>query len=173
MVDMEKRLLAASPLKPFVWKRFIFSLWKIPMEEISIFVNFANLFHRSTPRSILLVKCHPNALFLLDTDVFKGPRLWTLRILDSQIHFKPTEIFQYTHFSSSQPFNTKKRFIKREALRLLRTNSVKEIFFKYKRDFEQSLCNRGYPTALVHNILTEVQFSDRTEPLRNKTKKAK
>ena len=109
----------------------------------------------------------------LDTDVFKGPRLSTLRILDSQTYFKPTEIFQYTHFSSCQPFITKNRFIKGEALRLLRTNSVKEIFFKYKRDFEQSLCNRGYPTALVHKILTEVQFSDRTEALRNKTKKAK
>ena len=34
-------------------------------------------------------------------------------------------------------------------------------------------CNRGYPTALVHKILTEVQFSDRTEALRNKTKKVK
>ena len=45
MADMEKRLLAASPLKTFVWKRFIFSLWKIPMEEVSIFVNFANSFH--------------------------------------------------------------------------------------------------------------------------------
>ena len=46
-------------------------------------------------------------------------------------------------------------------------------FCKYKQDFEQRLCNRGYPTALVHKILTEVQFSDRTEALRNKTKNAK
>ena len=48
LADLEKRLLAASPLKPFVWKRFIddiFSLWNIPMEEVSIFVNFANSFH--------------------------------------------------------------------------------------------------------------------------------
>ena len=48
MADLEKRLLAASPLKPFVWKRFIddiFSLWNIPMEEVSIFVDFANSFH--------------------------------------------------------------------------------------------------------------------------------
>ena len=124
---------------------------------------------RSTLRSILLVKCHPNALFFS----VKGPRLSTLRILDSQIHFKPTETFQYTHFSSYQPFITKKGFIEGEALRLLRTNSVKENFFKYKRDFEQSLCNRGYTTALVHKILTEVQFSDTTKALRNKTKKAK
>ena len=121
------------------------------------------------------MKCHPNALFFStqNTEVFKGPRLSTLKILDSQTHFKPTETFQYTHFSSCHPFNTKKGFIKGEALRLLRTNSVKENFDKHKRDFKQRLCNRGYPTALGHKILTEVQFSDRTEALRNKTKKAK
>jgi len=109
----------------------------------------------------------------LDTEVFKGPRLSTLKILDSQTHFKPTETFQYTHFSSCHLFNTKKGFIKGETLCLLRTNSVKENFNKCKRDFEQRLCNRGYPMTLVHKILTEVQFSDRAEALRNKTKKAK
>ena len=72
------------------------------MEEISIFVNFTNFFHRSTLRSILLVKCHPNALFLLDTDVFKGPRLSTLRILDSQTHFKPLKLFS---IHTSHPAN--------------------------------------------------------------------
>ena len=157
MVDMEKRLLVASPLKPFVWKRFTFSLWKILMEKVSIFVNFANSFH---PTINFTCEMSSERTVFLDTDVFKGPRLSALRILDSQTHFKPTETFQYTHFSSCQPIITKKRFIKEEALRLLRTNSVKEISF-----FEQSLCNRGYPTALVHKILTEVQFSDRTEAL--------
>ena len=96
------------------------------MEEVSIFVNFADSFHPTINFTCEMSSEH--AVFL-DTDVFKGPRLSTLRILDSQIHFKPTETFQYTHFSSCQPFITKKRFIKGEALRLLRTNSVKEIFF--------------------------------------------
>ena len=58
IADLEKRLLATSPLKLFVWKRFIddiFSLRNIPMEEVSIFVNFANSFHPAIK--------HPNALF--------------------------------------------------------------------------------------------------------------
>ena len=111
----------------------------------------------------------------LDTDVFKGPRLSTLRILDSQTYLKPTETFRYTHFSSSHPFITKKGFIKGEVLSLLRTNSVKENFYRYKRDFSEQrrLCNRVYRKALVHKILTEVQFSNRKEALRNKTKNAK
>ena len=103
----------------FQWKKFPFLLTSLAL---------------STLRSNLLVKCHPNALLL-----FKGPRLSTLKILDSQTHFKPTETFQHTHFSSCHPFNTKGGFIKEEALRLLRTNSVKETFNKYKRDFEDSV----------------------------------
>ena len=50
------------------------------------------------------------------TEVFKGPRLPSLGILDSQTHYKPTETFQYIHFSSCYPFSTRKGFIKGEAL---------------------------------------------------------
>ena len=73
------------------------------------------------------------------------------------------------------PIQYEKWFLQGEALRLLTTNSVKDNFCKHKRDseFEQRLSNRSYPTALVHKILAEVQFSDRTEALPNKTKKAK
>ena len=43
MADLRKRQ-TASPLEPFVCKRFIddiFSVWNVPMEEVSILVNFA------------------------------------------------------------------------------------------------------------------------------------
>ena len=59
---------------------------------------------------------------------------------------------------------SKKGFIKREVLRLLRTNSVRENFEQSKRDLK-----RGYPLTLVQEILTEVKFTDRNEALRNKT----
>ena len=97
MADMEKRLLAVSPMKPFVWKRFIFSLWKIPTEEVSIFVNFADSFY---PTINFTCEMSSESAVFLDSDVFKGLRLSTLRILDSETHFKPTETFQYTHFLS-------------------------------------------------------------------------
>ena len=57
--------------------------------------------------------------------------------------------------------NRKKGFIKGDALRLLRTNSVRENFEQSKRDLEQ-----GYPYMLVQEILTEVMFTDRNEVLR-------
>ena len=85
---------------------------------------------------------HEHAVFL-DTEEFKGLRLSTLKILDSQTHFKPTKTFKYAHFSSCHPCKTKKGFIKGEAFRRLRTNSVKENFNAYKGDLKQRLCNRA------------------------------
>ena len=105
-------------------------------------------------------KMSPERAAFLDTEVFKGPRLSTLKILDLQTHFKPTETFQYSHFLSCYPFNTKKGFIKGEALRLLRTNSVKENFNKYKRDFEDSVTEAISQRSFIKSWL---KFSPPTE----------
>jgi len=60
-------------------------------------------------------------------------------------HFKPTETFQYTHFSSSHPPGVKKGFVKGEAFRLLRTNSSRTIFEENIIKFKSRLLARGYP----------------------------
>ena len=83
-------------------------------------------------------------IVFLDTEVFKGPRFAEGKILDVETHFKPTETFQYTHFSSCHPFSVKKGFIKGETLRLLRTNSVNTKFQSLKRDFESRLLHFNY-----------------------------
>ena len=58
----------------------------------------------------------------LDTAVYKGTRFKTESVLDVRTHFKPTEIFQYTHFSTCRQSGVKRGSIKGEALRLPRTN---------------------------------------------------
>ena len=50
-----------------------------------------NSFH---PMIKFTCKMSPERAAFLDTEVFKGPRLSTLKILDLQTHFKPTETFQ-------------------------------------------------------------------------------
>ena len=69
----------------------------------------------------------------LDTVIYKGKRFHDQSILDIKTHFKPTETFQYTHFSSSHPPGVKKGFVKGEALRLLRTNSSNITFEENNR----------------------------------------
>ena len=78
----------------------------VSMQEVSNFVNFANTFH---PTIKFTSEMSSQRAVFLDTEleVFKGPRLTTHKILDLQTHFKATETFQYTHFSSCHPLNCK------------------------------------------------------------------
>ena len=93
--------------------------------------------------------------------------------LDVRTHFKPTETFQYTHFSSCHPPGVRKGFIKGEALRLLRTNSSKTKFEENITLFKQRLRNRGYPDNLIDKTLSEVNFGERMSELQNKQKTRK
>ena len=84
----------------------------------------------STQPLSLLMKCHQNILFSLTLKFVKDHDSFKVK----HIH-KPTETFQYTHFSSCHPHSVKKGFVKGEALCLLPTNSVKESFELKKKEF--------------------------------------
>ena len=159
MAHIETQLLANSPHKPLIWKRFIddiFSVWTSPKAGINNFVEFANSFHTT----------------IKFTPFCQGPRFIIDKILDVQIHFKPTETFQYTHFSSCHPLSVKKGFVKGEALRLLRINFKK--FFEFKKlQFLTRLLERGYPKSFAEDILAEIKFSMRNTALQNKPKTSK
>lgn len=90
--------------------------------------------------------------------------------MDVKTFFKPTETFQYTHFSSCHPFSVKKGFVKGQALRILRNNSVPEAFENDKHSFAERLHNRGYPKEFVSKILSEVKFTGRQGALRKQNK---
>ena len=72
--------------------------------------------------------------------------------------YKPTETFQYTHFTSCHPPGVKRGFIKGEAIRLLRTNSSKTTFEECLTNFKRSLEARGYPKDYIERSLSEVNF---------------
>ena len=128
MSAVETRLISQNPTKPLVWKRYIddiFSLWDKNKEEIGSFVELANNHH---PTIKFTADISETEITFLDTCIYKGDRFREESILDVKTHFKPTETFQYTHFSSCHPSGVKIGFIKGEALRLLRTNSSKTTF---------------------------------------------
>ena len=103
----------------------------------------------------------------LDTTVYKGTRFKDQSILDVKTHFKPTETFQYTHFTSCHSPSVKNGFVKGEALRILRTNSSKDTFEENISKFKRHLRDRGYPRNLVEKLLSEIKFTRRG----NKTQK--
>ena len=114
----------------------IFALWDTGREEITHFIEQANNHHATIK---FTAEISEDKDTFLDTIVYKGESFNSILILDVGTHFKPTETFQYTHFSSCYPLGVKKGLIKGEALRLLRTNSSKENFQKGLEEFQSTL----------------------------------
>ena len=167
-------IIERSSKKPLIWKRYIddlFSLWNLNKEEITAFIELANNYHPTTIK--FTAKISDTEITFLDTCVYKGERFKEESILDIRTHFKPTETFQYTHFTSCHPPGVRKGFIKGEALRLLRTNSSKATFKENIAQFKRRLRDKCYPDNLVDKTLSKVKFSERMSALQNKQKAGK
>ena len=76
-------------------------------------------------RSHNLLKRHCNTQPSKGELFYKGEKFNRESVLNIRIHFKLTETFQYTLYSTCHPPGVKKRFAKGEALLLLRTSKQK------------------------------------------------
>ena len=173
MAKIETEILSKTRHKPIAFKRFIddvFCLWNINREHIDQFIEQCNNHH---PTIKFTAEISEQEITFLDTNVYKGVRFNTVSILDVKTHFKPTETFQYTEFTSCHPPGVKKGFIKGEALRLLRTNSSRFNFEENITKFKRNLIARGYPERLIHETLSEVKFENRNAALTQKPKENK
>ena len=107
---VESQILNLSAQKPLAWKRYIdhiFSIWNINKDEVTQFIELANSHH---PTFKFTAEVSDTETTILDTKVHKGERFAQNSILDIKTHFKATETFQYTHFSSCHPPVVKKGF---------------------------------------------------------------
>ena len=115
MAEIETNLIQQNNTKPREWKRYIddvFSLWDCTRNEVDRFIQQANTFH---PTIKFTAEISENEITFLDTVVFKGERFIAKSILDIKTHYKPTETFQYTHFTSCHPPGVKKRLYQRRS----------------------------------------------------------
>ena len=136
MAKIETEILSKAISKFTVWKRYIddvVSMWNISKPDIETFLEQANL--HSTFK--FTAEISDTETVFLGTIVHKVTRFKDQSILDVKAHFKPTETFQYTHFTSSYPPSVKSGFVKGEALRFLRTNSSKDTFEENISKFER------------------------------------
>ena len=135
-----------------------------------MFSEQANQFHPSIKFTAEISK---NEITLLDTIIYKGDRFLTDSILDIKTHYKPTETFQYTHFTSCHPPGVKRGFIKGEATRLRWTNSSQTTFEECLSNFKLRLKARGYPNNFIERSLTGVRFVRTEGWLSNKERRLK
>ena len=77
--------------------------------DIKAFLEQANLHH---PTIEFTAETFDTETAFLDTVVYKCARFKEKSILDAKTHFKQTETFLHTHFTSCHPPNVKKGFVK-------------------------------------------------------------
>ena len=165
MSAVETEILNLSKTKPLEWKRYIddiFSLWRTERKEIDEFIALANRHH---PSIKFTAEISDKEINFLDTTVYKGERFHNQGILDIRTHFKPTETFQYTHFSFCNPHRVRKGLIKGESLRLLKTNSSAKFFYENIYNLKKRLRARGYPHNFKEKITFEVKFIEQKSAL--------
>ena len=109
--------------------------------------------HKSSYDIRFTAEISEEEITFLYTTVFKGERFYD-DVLNLQRHLN-------THISlpvaSRHVLDVKKGLIKGEALRLLRTNSSKNVFEEGINNFKSHLRVRGYPDNLVNRVLIEVK----------------
>ena len=168
MAKVETDILSWSDTKPLVWKRFLDDIF-VSREEIAKFIEQADK-HHATIR--FTAEISETETTFLHTTVYKGERFKKDSVLDLRTHFKPIETFHYTHFTLCHPPGVKRGFVKGEALRLLRTNSSKELFEKKTEKTSKKNSSMGViQNFFLQRTLSEVE--DGKQALQQKRKENK
>ena len=144
MAEIETKLINQSKTKLIKWKRYIddiFSLWDSNRQEIDIFIKQASNFH---PTIKFTAEISEMEITFLDTIITKGERFRNESILDIRTHYKPTETFQYTHFTSSHPLGVKKVSLKVKPLDYLEQTHLKQSLMTVSQ-----ILNRDSPRAAI------------------------
>ena len=123
MQHLEESFLRPRPDQPALWKRHIddiLILWPHSRDKPNTLLQDLNQFY---PTIKFTNESSDQSINFLDLTIYKGPRFKEKCLLDIKTYFKPTNSFQYLHYSTCHPRTTLKGIIKGETIRFLRSMS--------------------------------------------------
>ena len=136
--------LAACPLRPLSYMRYLDDIWGIWQHSEAEFDCFLNILNTHDP-SITLKSCkHFSSVDFLDTTTFKGPDFATSLTLEVKVFFKPTDTHALLHASSFHSKHTFAGLLKSQLLRFQRICSRTSDFWQAVRVLFEALALRGY-----------------------------
>ena len=91
--------------------------------------------------------------------------------LSTDLYIKPTDRYQYLHYTSSHPEHTNKSVVYSQALRLSRICSEEKDFEKHIAEMKSWFSQRGYPQKLIETETSKCKFSGRRVFRRTKVEK--
>ena len=145
----------------------ILILWPHPKEKLNTLLQDLNQFH---PTIKFTHESSDQSINFLDLTIYKGPRFQEKGLFDIKTYFKPTNSFQYLHYSTCHPWTTLKGIIKGETVRFLRSTSDQTTYQKTLTDLQHHLIRRGYPKQVITQTFASTPFSLREHYLtRNST----
>ena len=163
-----KKFLSSQPNKPLLIKRYIDDIFMIWMDgEVSLlnFLSNLNSFHPSlTYKFTYSTKEVP----FLDLMIYKGPRLFNKKLLDTKTYQKEQNLYQYLHYSSNHPQHIFKSLITGECTRFVRTNTTIEEFHNMTKLLTTRLQLRGYPQKVVMKSIKAVSYTNRQQLISSK-----
>ena len=160
-----KSFLSSSAEKPLFTKRYIddiFLLWP-QHQNINEFFHRLNNYH---PKIKFTINQSNTSINFLDLMILKNGT----NKLNIRTYQKECNLFQYLHFTSDNPKATLKGLIRGEAIRYVRTNSLKEDYEKQLHLFTLRLKSRNYRPHFITRALKKVNYNTRPQYLQRSTK---
>ena len=169
MYDLENRIISTERniLKWLRYRDDILLLYTGTHDELTCLVAKMNEIH---PFLKFTAEVSDFEVTYLDLKIFKGPRFHKEQLLDTKIHTKPTETFQYLERSSTHPLATFKGFVKGEVLRYARLCNNETDFIEKRTSFTEKLLMRDYTEKEIASATSGINHELRAQYIMNKPK---
>ena len=167
MGDLERKLLAQSPLKPFIWWRYIddiFMVWTHGEEKLNEFITHINSSHNTIK---FTHQFSESSISFLDVTVL----LDNNNQISTDLYVKSTDTHQYLLHTSCHPNHVKKSIPFSLALRIRRICSTAEKFKQRTSELLEFLCKRGHKRQYVQAQINKAFQIPRRDTLYYHSKK--
>jgi hypothetical protein len=151
--------------KPTIYKQYrddSFGIWLHGEKELKNFVDYLNTIHPTIKFTYTFGK----EIQYLDLVI----RLTPFGTIETETFYKPTDTFQYLHFTSNHPAHCIRNIPKSQAIRHLRNCSRNYTYRSHLHLLSHNLLERGFPHRVVRRQLNTIKNIKRINYLSYKTK---
>ena len=149
MGAIKRRLMGFFPDNPLVWLRYkddIFLIWTHGRAKLEAFIQHANTFHPT-------IKFTSN---ISTTQIFIEVMVTLLgNYIHTDFYSKPTNTFNYLHWSSCHPQHTKLSIPYSLAFRLVRVCSSEAALTRRLNYLKHHLKKRGFPHKHIQTAINK------------------
>ena len=120
MAIFEKQALTKCNKKPLVYFRFLDDIFLVWIHTLQEFRDMLEVFNNHNKTIKFKANIDIFSITFLDVTIYKGKRFQQHKILDTKVHFKPTDTHELLHKKSYHPQHTFKGILKGQIIRFVR-----------------------------------------------------